>query len=56
MATSSRLDPATKHPLDKLAPLTARNKAYYLRDLVADGLDALKAIWLARIMLECHQS
>lgn len=38
MATSIRFDPAIEQRLDKLAAQTGRTKAYYLRELVANGL------------------
>jgi RHH-type rel operon transcriptional repressor/antitoxin RelB len=47
MATSIRLDPAIEQRLDKLAQLTGRTKAYYLRELVTDGLDDLEDIYIA---------
>ncbi len=39
MATSIRLDPAIEQRLDYLAAQTGRTKAYYLRELVIQGLD-----------------
>ena len=42
MATSIRLDPATEQRLDRLAAQTGRTKAYYLRELVAKGLEGLE--------------
>jgi RHH-type rel operon transcriptional repressor/antitoxin RelB len=47
MATSIRLDPAIEQRLDRLAQLTGRTKAYYLRELVTDGLDDLEDVYLA---------
>jgi RHH-type rel operon transcriptional repressor/antitoxin RelB len=47
MATSIRLDPAIEQRLDRLARLTGRTKAYYLRELVTDGLDDLEDVYLA---------
>ena len=47
MATSIRLDPAIEQRLDKLAQITGRTKAYYLRELVTDGLDDLEDIYIA---------
>ena len=47
MATSIRLDPAIEQRLDRLAKLTGRTKAYYLRKLVADGLDDMEDVYLA---------
>lgn len=47
MATSIRLDPAIEQRLDRLARLTGRTKAYYLRELVTDGLVDLEDVYLA---------
>ena len=41
MATSIRLDPAIEQRLERLAVKTGRSKAYYLRELVTQGLDDL---------------
>ncbi len=47
MATSIRLDPETERRLDQLATQTGRTKAYYLRELVANGLEDLEDYYLA---------
>ncbi len=47
MATSIRLDPQTEQRLDQLAQRTGRTKAYYLRQLVTQGLDDLEDYYLA---------
>jgi RHH-type rel operon transcriptional repressor/antitoxin RelB len=47
MATSIRLDPAIEQRLDNLARITGRTKAYYLRELVTDGLDDLEDLYVA---------
>ena len=47
MATSIRLEPAIEQRLDRLAQMTGRTKAYYLRELVTDGLDDLEDIYIA---------
>ena len=39
MATSIRLAPETEQRLDFLASHTGRTKAYYLRELIEQGLD-----------------
>ncbi len=52
MATSIRLDPATEQRLDRLAARTGRTKAYYLRELVAKGLDDLEDYYLAAATME----
>lgn len=52
MATSIRLDPAIEQRLDQLATKTGRTKAYYLRELVANGLDDLEDYYLAASTME----
>lgn len=52
MATSIRLDPATEQRLDKLAAQTGRTKAYYLRELVRNGLEDLEDYYLAAATME----
>jgi len=52
MATSVRLDPATEQRLDRLAAQTGRTKAYYLREIVAKGLDDLEDYYLAATTME----
>ncbi|ATE60066.1 type II toxin-antitoxin system RelB family antitoxin [Thauera sinica] len=47
MATSIRLDPAIEQRLDHLAAATGRTKAFYLRELIANGLDDLEDLYLA---------
>lgn len=47
MATSIRLEPAIEQRLDRLAQMTGRTKAYYLRELITDGLDDLEDVYLA---------
>jgi len=47
MATSIRLEPAIEQRLDRLAQMTGRTKAYYLRELVQDGLDDLEDLYIA---------
>ncbi|OIQ68332.1 ribbon-helix-helix protein, copG family [mine drainage metagenome] len=47
MPTSIRLDPAIEQRLDHLAASTGRTKAYYLRELVVNGLDDLEDYYLA---------
>jgi predicted DNA-binding protein len=39
MATSIRLDPIVEQRLDHLAAQTGRTKAYYLRELISNGLE-----------------
>lgn len=52
MATSIRLDPVIEQRLDQLATQTGRTKAYYLRELVTNGLDDLEDYYLAAATME----
>ena len=52
MATSIRLDPSVEQRLDNLAAQTGRTKAYYLRELVANGLEDLEDFYLAAATME----
>ncbi len=52
MATSIRLDPAVEQRLDYLAAQTGRTKAYYLRELVTNGLEDLEDFYLAAATME----
>lgn len=52
MATSIRLDPDCERRLDYLAAQTGRTKAFYLRELIARGLDDLEDLYLAERELE----
>jgi RHH-type rel operon transcriptional repressor/antitoxin RelB len=52
MATSIRLDSAIEQRLDRLAVQTGRSKAYYLRELVTQGLDDLEDYYLAAATVE----
>lgn len=47
MATSIQLDPAIEQRLDRLAAQTGRSKEFYLRELVANGLDEMEDYYLA---------
>lgn len=42
MPTTIRLDPETEARLDQLAKRTGRTKAYYLRELITEGLDRIE--------------
>jgi RHH-type rel operon transcriptional repressor/antitoxin RelB len=42
MPTSIRLEPEIEARLDALAARTGRTKAYYLRQLITEGLDDLE--------------
>ena len=52
MPTSIRLDPVTEKRLDFLATHTGRTKAYYLRELVEQGIEELEDYYLAVEELE----
>jgi RHH-type rel operon transcriptional repressor/antitoxin RelB len=52
MATSIRLEPEIEKRLDHLAAATGRTKAFYLRELIANGLDELEDLYLAESELE----
>jgi RHH-type rel operon transcriptional repressor/antitoxin RelB len=52
MATSIRLDPDVEQRLDRLAAQTGRTKAYYLRELVTNGLEDLEDFYLAAATME----
>ena len=52
MATSIPLDPAAEQRLDHLAASTGRSKAYYLRELVTNGLEDLEDLYLASATME----
>ena len=48
MATSIRLSPESEKRLDFLAAQTGRSKAFYLRQMIENGLDDLEDYYLAR--------
>ena len=52
MATSIRLAPETEQRLDFLAAQTGRTKAFYLRELIEQGLQDLEDYYLAADVLE----
>ena len=52
MATPIRLNPVIEQRLDHLAVQTGRTKAYYLRELVTNGLDDLEDYYLAAVTME----
>ncbi len=52
MATSIRLNPEIEHRLDFLASNTGRTKAYYLRELIEQGLDDMEDYYLAAEVME----
>lgn len=52
MPTSIRLDQETEQRLDVLATTTGRTKAYYLRQIIQQGLEDLEDYYLAADVLE----
>jgi RHH-type transcriptional regulator, rel operon repressor / antitoxin RelB len=52
MATSIRLAPDTEQRLDFLAAQTGRTKAYYLREIIEQGLEEMEDYYLAASVLE----
>ena len=52
MPTSIRLDPEIEQRLDRLAVQTGRTKAYYLRELIVNGLEDLEDFYLADATME----
>ena len=55
MPTSVRLDPAVDARLESLARITGRSKAFYLRELIEQGLDDLEDAYLGAAALEAHR-
>ena len=51
MATSIRLAPETKQRLDFLASSTGRTKAYYLREIIEQGIEDMEDYYLAADVL-----
>jgi len=47
MPTSIRLEPEIEARLDALAARTGRTKAYYLRELIQNGIDDLEDYYAA---------
>ncbi len=52
MATSIHLGPAIEQRLDHLAASIGRSKAYYLRELIVQGLEDLEDFYLASAIME----
>lgn len=52
MATSLRMAPEIEKRLDFLAAHTGRTKAYYLRELINQGMDDIEDYYLAADVLE----
>ena len=47
MPTSIRLSPETEERIHRLASLTGRTKAFYLREIIDRGLDDIEDYYLA---------
>ena len=52
LATSIRLSTDTEQRLTRLASLTGRTKAFYLREIIDRGLDDIEDYYLAADVLE----
>jgi len=52
MATSVRLAPETEQRLDFLAAHTGRTKAFYLREIIEQGIEDMEDYYLAVDVLE----
>ena len=52
MATSIRLAAETEQRLDFLATQTGRTKAYYLREIIEQGIEDMEDYYLAADVLE----
>lgn len=52
MATSVRLAPETEKRLDFLASRTGRTKAFYLREIIEQGIEDMEDYYLASDVLE----
>ena len=52
MATSVRLAQETEQRLDFLASHTGRTKAYYLREIIEQGIESMEDYYLAAEVLE----
>ena len=51
MATSIRLAPETEQRLDYLASQTGRTKAFYLREIIDQGIEEMEDYYLAADVL-----
>ena len=54
MPTSVRLAPEVESRLERLAEVTGRTKAFYLRELIEQGLEDLEDAYLGEAALEAH--
>jgi RHH-type rel operon transcriptional repressor/antitoxin RelB len=55
MPTSVRLNPGAEARLGRLAETTGRSKAYYVRELIEQGLEDLEDAYLGAAALELHR-
>jgi RHH-type rel operon transcriptional repressor/antitoxin RelB len=55
MPTSVRLPPEVESRLERLAEATGRTKAFYLRELIEQGLEDLEDAYLGAAALEAHR-
>lgn len=53
MPTTIRLEPELEARIDALAQRTGRTKAYYLRQLIQNGIDDLEDYYTAVEVSEC---
>jgi RHH-type rel operon transcriptional repressor/antitoxin RelB len=51
MPISIRLDPSIEKRLDDLATQTKRTKAFYLRELITNGLEDLEDLYRASVVM-----
>jgi len=52
MPISIRLDPQIEQRLNALSDQTKRSKAFYLRELITNGLDDLEDYYRASVVME----
>lgn len=52
MATSIRLTPETERRLDFLSAQTGRTKAFYLRQMIENGIEDMEDYYLAAEVME----
>ena len=55
MPTSVRLDPGVEARLGRLDETTGRSKAFYVRELIKQGLEDLEDVYLGAAALERHR-
>lgn len=52
MPTSIRLDPAIERRIDALAKETGRSKAFYLREIIRQGIEDVEDYYLAEQVMQ----